>query len=947
MQRQSPQAAPPMPAAAASTWPQAAAGQWPMGAVVAPWTQAMQTEPPATASDAGIVVLDLASALDTGGSVALEGPPSWWPTAGEDAPAGSSVWWHQGGEGLRAGAAEFVPGGGASCTAAAGIADQTAYAVPCAAAAVESARSSLWAEAPEFFPQAPHIATVAGVDSGGAASAADCSDDTSEETAVGNLRAHQALGGGAKVSNSYASQIVQIVVEYLSSPRSNGFVDKEGYAMISQLVLGPLNRKAFGSTQMCVRSVKAHGTHVLRLDSSCKRVRLLRPDELVRAEAALEAAAVPRGTAVPVSRLLESPTLQAALKKMIEPAAQGSFVQRALEHEESSVALAYGGSHFMRRTHGPHLQRAAEALFSDQHLLEDTRLRTKVAQSPVGELSLNWLITRYEEQLGLGGSSESQTIEETAQELCKALSGSEMLCIDAQRMTVRRRVPVKIDPVIRNDVVSWMVQNDAPLRKRSVRNAGVRLQQLLDFYFEPFNLQHNRLLLDLVAQRAGPPLLSGPWPVEALRDFQFNLEDLVGLGRIASEIARMRIQPGTSVPLDRIIGPLKHLRCRSDGHMSLTSPPEVRSFVPASSASAEVANAAMRYLAVACEQRGQAPAGLVSVLSLQCSSAIAAPSAAGEQRRARLKRQLLLHHTDLVCLQGFDAEQSGASIASALAGEGYSWACASRSTAAARSEGGELREDEHDARTQEQKGGEDEDENEGSEEDACSIFWDRSRWQLLATERKGSALAVVLSPFEDRDTSFRVVCLRAPVPTMEQPDLDGLLGADFGCEEPEGEAPRATPLIVCADLARVGGAEAAAVVEEFAGLSSVMREVVGKELASPVILPDVVATSGGAAPALGRDAASGLVESHHPEAVLFRGLVPAAALSCHTWGFLACMSAEEMLQQFPALRLPIVAAFGWAAGPSLNCPPSSAAPAAKRELPSPAELGGAPLVPWQ
>eukprot|EP00439_Symbiodinium_sp_Y106_P019396 s401_g2.t1 len=41
-------------------------------------------------------------------------------------------------------------------------------------------------------------------------------------------------------------------------------------------------------------------------------------------------------------------------------------------------------------------------------------------------------------------------------------------------------------------------------------SASTQLRQLLDFYFDPFTLQHNRYLLDLILKRAGAPQEKGP-----------------------------------------------------------------------------------------------------------------------------------------------------------------------------------------------------------------------------------------------------------------------------------------------------------------------------------------------------------------------------------------------------------------------------------------------------
>merc|ERR1712113_459021 len=55
--------------------------------------------------------------------------------------------------------------------------------------------------------------------------------------------------------------------------------------------------------------------------------------------------------------------------------------------------------------------------------------------------------------------------------------------------------------------------------------------------------------------------------------------------------------------------------------------------------------------------------------------------------------------------------------------------------------------------------------------------------------------------------------------------------------------------------------------------------------------------------------ASGLNRLHCPDAVLFQGMSPIVALSGHTEGYLRTLTAQNLQQQFPAFRMPIVAAF--------------------------------------
>lgn len=398
--------------------------------------------------------------------------------------------------------------------------------------------------------------------------------------------------------------------------------------------------------------------------------------------------------------------------------------------------------------------------------------------------------------------------------------------------------------------------NRLPYLADKAARAAAQLRQLLDFYFESFNLQHNRYLLDLIARRIGKdPYKVGPWLTRSLADFTFSLGDLVGLGRIASALAKLKS------PSSEHLEGLKHLKWSTgfkDPRMKLMKPPEVRSLVASEKADPEVVSAAATYLAAVREQRSEAPKGLFTVLAYALEVGLCDNSTRGMQRQAQLKRQLLLHHTDVMCLQGLDPDGIGEGIVTTLTEEGYSFTVARCATG-----------------------------------EANSVFWDASRLQLVGFVDDGAAVAVELTPFEEPSIVIRVTCVRPMVPTSDCPGLKDLLG------------DRSGPLVVCADLSLLGGTESADVFEELAGMRSVAKEVLGEELQTPMAAP----LEEGHTPV--RGGASNWVRLHKPDAMFFEGLVPLMALSGHTASYLQGMTSEECSQQFPAFRLPIVAAFDW------------------------------------
>mmetsp|Transcript_68023 Transcript_68023/g.175341 ORF Transcript_68023/g.175341 Transcript_68023/m.175341 type:complete len:574 (+) Transcript_68023:83-1804(+) len=401
-----------------------------------------------------------------------------------------------------------------------------------------------------------------------------------------------------------------------------------------------------------------------------------------------------------------------------------------------------------------------------------------------------------------------------------------------------------------------------------VARAAAQLRELLNFYFEPFNLQHNRYLLDLIARHAGPSAEAGPWLVETLKAFRFSFDDLLGLGRIAP--ALQRLSEGEA--LSRL-GTLKHLGWTGDGRLQLVNPPEVRSFVAAKKASKEAVAATSRYLAAVREHRGRAPSGMLSILSYALGQPMNDDSLKGQQSQAQLKRQLLLHHTDVICLQGLDPKGSGSSLASTLVEEGYQLASC-----------------------------------QGPDGEANAIFWDSTRLHMTGQEELGAALALDFEPWEDFEAAFRIVCMRPTVPESNDPGNGRLI---------QRVPNRSGAIIVCADCTLLGGSECASVLEELATMRSLPYEVLGDEIQAPVCSarPD----GGGEAV---QGPASGLNRLHQPDGMFFEGLTPTMALSGHTERYLATMAADQVPSLFPAFRVPIVAAFDWRGGRAADSSPA-------------------------
>jgi hypothetical protein len=403
--------------------------------------------------------------------------------------------------------------------------------------------------------------------------------------------------------------------------------------------------------------------------------------------------------------------------------------------------------------------------------------------------------------------------------------------------------------------------------------ATLQLRQLLDFYFEPFNLQHNRYLLDLIARRLWPPAKPSPWTAQRLLDdFRFSLDDLCGLDGIAAALSKLELTQCEA------ISSLKHLRRTSDGKLQLTSPPEVRALVAAKGAPVEAVVSASRYLTAVREERAAAPRGSVSVLSYVLSDRFADSPSRKRQvlLETQVKRQLLLYHTDIICLQGVFPSH----IAQSLAEEDYRFA-----------------------------------RSDGESGNCNTVFWERSRFEYQDHQNYGADIVVNLRPYEDPDVVLRVACLRPEMPTASHgsgPAMFLSRGNHNGAR-----------VIACVEATLLGGAECTSIVEELADLYSLAPEVLEEELLVPLSVPATLC--------LGPEAdntvfpvpspSRGMNTLHMPDAILFSGLVPILALSGHSESYLATLPDADMVRQFPAFRVPMVAAFNWRL--------SEAAPSAK------------------
>lgn len=445
-------------------------------------------------------------------------------------------------------------------------------------------------------------------------------------------------------------------------------------------------------------------------------------------------------------------------------------------------------------------------------------------------------------------------------------------------------------------------------RQGKATRAAVQLRQLLDFYFEPFNFQHNRYLLDLVVVKLGllKTAEAGPWFQEVLRPFAFDIKELQGLGRVAKALELLRAYNCQVIPprplkkdnvsmltckmgaevIQPVTSDMKQLVWTARGQLALRSPAEVRSFVGAKNANAEELLMAKRHMR-AVKKNGveivnKAPPRTMSfcsycigdVMSAEGESLLNSADLKGGKpkssigpmfmhRQAQIKRQLAFYKSDVICVQGscvVDGEASHG-ILSALYEEGFNCIYAK-------------------------------DELTG---EANSIFWETSRVEMQNHQVLGSAVAADFRLLEDDAPWVRAVCMKPALPTT-----DNCLASLFAQKAD-------SPIVVCMNAEEIGGAEASTVVEETMSMRSLAEEVLGEEVAVPLAFP--TSSGVGATPVPVTCAASGLNLLHCPDGIFYKSLEPVMTLSGHSERYLATLPPEDIVQQFPAFRLPLLGVF--------------------------------------
>lgn len=430
---------------------------------------------------------------------------------------------------------------------------------------------------------------------------------------------------------------------------------------------------------------------------------------------------------------------------------------------------------------------------------------------------------------------------------------------------------------------------------RRAKKAFVALGKLLNYYFEPFNFQHNKLLLDLTNKRCEKPKQARAFLSEQLfLDLFFTIQDFMELPRIGNfvkTLQSMNFEVGPPKFKGMCVGPdsarklylrrgqavieeleLHHLEWRGDS-LVLQQPPEVRRWIGARHCdSSLLQKCELCFSAKPAWTSEEEPSEKLSILTLPFVPDWIRYAGDQSQTNGKLKRQVLLYSADVVCIQGIDLEvtEAGKHLLFSLLEEAYDFITSSEKDC-----------------------------------EVFSIFWKQARWMLLRPhEFKGGVSVDLRFRAEVNSKPIRVVNMASQV--TDQLSIKTSRSLLFS---PLNE-DRLCGLVVCADLSSIGGADAYSFVEDLAMLKSLAREVLDEEIRMPDIRigpsfglfwPMSVSTV----------SSSGLNRLTSPNCILFSGLEPICMLSGHSNQYLSTVTSEDFSRTFPSLRIPLMGCFNW------------------------------------
>lgn len=501
----------------------------------------------------------------------------------------------------------------------------------------------------------------------------------------------------------------------------------------------------------------------------------------------------------------------------------------------------------------------------------------KRMQKDHGSVPLAWLLANYS-MLLIGPRSTPLLLSDAV----SALEGSEVLEVDRGTFSVRRR-----------NAMTWS-QAVAPLQQPAMKPCSSRFsckdvrvfRSLLDHYFEPFNLQHNRLILHSAEEERSA---DGKWRwllTRLSRD----------LTRVGATLNSLTPEAQASFLQQAFSSSLKHVRAislRLQTLLELKYDPDFRLPVLAPSSPRWLT----QHFLAAAERLPSLPPTAAVVLSyaVGCHDSLDGPAGSGrhaghplarERQQRRILRQLLAYGADVLCLQQCEADLTAAvhsetlacapareravkggsllcMLARHLEQEDFEW-CAAPAKALA---GGALH------------------------GHVNAIFWRRARWQMSAWRAgEGGALHVALRPQRGLTWQLSVGCVEASGAKCLQAQLETL------------EGHLQPPAVLCGAFG-AGPAEVAEALraEGLAGFRSAHPEVLGRELPWTTIV--------------GRGDAGRRLDLRPWDGIWLRGgalLTPLAALAGHKHG--PWMDARGLVcsQALPADHLPLVAALEYA-----------------------------------
>lgn len=559
---------------------------------------------------------------------------------------------------------------------------------------------------------------------GGCAGAAAAFGDGASAHFAGAARA----GAGARATERtrYRDRICAALVNSLENASADvrEWMAEDGSIAVTDLLAAKplIAQKVFNNPAFLLSCVLSSPQARVVVDPGAGTIRLRSPEEQVaaaveeyiRTKRAGDRLGIAGGStsATGFCELLAHPSILELLPGMVasssgespddDPEAQKEFLQRAIEQSEVLEVVE----------DGVELRLPQHSLCELLEAILETELRAQAILETDGEVSLPWFQEQssvrklFERCAVRGNRAEVEALRAAAGASARyELSESKMSVRLARRWTARlagaaadggragdrgdggasRRLGLHLPSVSAHRSKSPSTRG----RTLPSEKDALMLRKLLAFYFEPFNLQHTRVLMDTLEsrRRSGRRFVA----TESMQTYRFSLSELEALPRVGRLVASYDADSHAALYAAALLGhdqalPVKLCQGRGDGSTARgawasasisvmpTYLPDLRFVETTHPTRPEVlplvsrgpnmykpthglpANAAcvVSYSVSSDLSHSQSPKAQ-TVLEAVASGSLDPSTSSWEYRRQRILRQLQLYGADVICVQGLQS----------------------------------------------------------------------------------------------------------------------------------------------------------------------------------------------------------------------------------------------------------------------------------------------------